>query len=103
MLGKRHDPFPVEAVRDLLGLVRAMHAAAVAGGAGARQLARIASVGHELAEALDMGQGYDPGTVGWRAAHRKAEHAARAVGDLVQLYDEAKPIVDAACRRVTGR
>ena len=80
-----------------------MYAAAVARGAGARELARIASVGLELADAWDMGVGHEPGTIGWRAAWRKAEHAARAIGDIVQLTDEARPIVLAACARVKRR
>jgi hypothetical protein len=103
VLSRRDEPFPADAVRDLLGVVRSMYAAAVARGAGARELARIASVGLELADAWDMGVGYEPGTVGWRAAWRKAEHAARAVGDLVQICEEARPLVIAACGRVLGR
>jgi hypothetical protein len=42
VLSIRHDLFPIEAVRDLLGLARAVHAARAVEGAGAVTLAKIA-------------------------------------------------------------
>ena len=43
--------FPADAVRDLLGIVRAMYAAAVAAGAQPAELRKIARVG-DLVDAL---------------------------------------------------
>ena len=101
MLSIRHDPFPLEAVRDLLGLVRAVYAARAAEGAGAVTLAKIAVIGVDLAQALELGEAHAPGTLGHAAAWKRAERAATAAADLVALTDGAEPIVLAAMGRVT--
>lgn len=100
MLGSRPDEFPAEAVRDLLGLVRAMWLAERSGGRDSRKLDKLERVGRLLDEAYAMGRTYDEGTVGWRAAWAKAETAARLVADCVEITDAGKPVVLAACRRV---
>ena len=41
MLGRRDEPFPLEAVRDLLGVVRALYAAAKEARASRAELKRI--------------------------------------------------------------
>ena len=101
MLSIRHDPFPLEAVRDLLGLVRAVYAARAAEGAGAVTLAKIATIGLDLAQALDLAEAHGPGTLGHAAAWKRAERAAMMAADLVALTDGAEPIVLAAIGRVT--
>ena len=101
MLSIRHDPFPFEAVRDLLGLVRAVYAARVAEGAGAVTLAKVATTGLDLALALDLADHHVTGTLGHAAAWKRAERAATAAADLVALTDGAEPIVLAAMNRVT--
>lgn len=83
VLSIRHDPFPLEAARDLLGLVRAVYAARVAEGAGAVTLAKVAAIGVDLAEAIELGERNRAGTLGhaaaWKRAERAACDAARAV------------------------
>ncbi|MFO0553453.1 MAG: hypothetical protein U0271_34035 [Polyangiaceae bacterium] len=102
MLGRRDEEFPLEAVRDLLGVVRSMYAAAKQRRASRAELSRIAAVGRELSDAIDLAVTTRPGTVGHRAAWERAEHATRAVGDLVDALTPAEPLVVAARGRVTG-
>ena len=101
VLSIRHDPFPIEAARDLLGLVRAVYAARVAEGADAVTLAKIAVVGIDLACALELGEAHGPGTLGHAAAWKRAERAATTAEDLVAITDGAEQIVRAAMGRVT--
>lgn len=96
------DAFPFEAVRDLLGVVRAMYAAARSANAGPRQLARIAAIGADLSESMNLAAGTRPGTLGHAAAWRRAEEATRRVGDLVDSLTPAEPLVAAARERVAG-
>jgi hypothetical protein len=102
VLGRRDEPFPLEAVRDLLGVVRAMYAAAKESRASRTELARIAEVGRRLSDAIDLAVSTRPGTVGHRAAWQQAEDATRRVGDLVDALTPAEPLVIAARGRVTG-
>lgn len=93
-------PFPFEAVRDLLGLIRGIFAARKTAGAQKRELDRTAAVGESLRMALELATESSPNTVGMRAAWSRAEGATRDAGDLVKLTDEARPIVEAAARRM---
>ncbi len=102
MLGRRDEPFPLEAVRDLLGVVRALYAAAKEARASRAELKRIAQVGKQLSDAIDLAVSTRPGTVGQRAAWQHAEDATRRVGDLVDSLTPAEPLVIAARGRVTG-
>lgn len=102
MLGRGDDPFPFEAVRDLLGVVRATYGAEKAAGAGRVPLARIEKIGNALKAALDLAVESSPGTVGHRPSWARAEDATRRVGDLVDRLTPAEPIVAAARARVSG-
>jgi hypothetical protein len=96
------DRFPHEAVRDLLGLVRAIYAAAKTANAGRQELARIAKVGAELSGALELAEKTTPGTIGHDAAYRRAEAATLRVGELVDAITPAAPLIVAAQARVSG-
>lgn len=100
MLPRYDEPFPFEAVRDLLGVVRTIYAAAKAGGAGRAELARIGKVGTELSAAHDLAADTRENTVGRAAAWKRAEAAARQVGDLIDTLTPAEPLVAAAQARV---
>jgi hypothetical protein len=100
MLSRRDDPLPLDAVRDLLGLVRSIYAAERARGAGRLELERVRRAGRLLADALDLGAAHAPGTVGHFAAWRKAEEGARAACELVDHRLGAERIVEAARGRV---
>jgi len=60
MLKLRPDPFPFEAVRDLLGVLRAMYGAARSSGAGRRRIDAIRRVGLELRAATDSPSSTSP-------------------------------------------
>jgi hypothetical protein len=94
--------FPTEAVRDLLGIVRALYAAAKEADAGSERLRKIARVGEDLRRALDLASGARPGTLGHSAAWRRAERATKEVADLVDALTPAEPLVRAARERVAG-
>ncbi len=102
MLGRRDEPFPFEAVRDLLGIVRALYQAEKQRGAGRAEIARIARIGKQLSDAIDLAVSTKEGTVGHRAAWKHAEEATRALGDVVDALTPAEPIFAAARGRVLG-
>ncbi|WP_437905603.1 hypothetical protein WME95_46225 [Sorangium sp. So ce327] len=102
MLSIRHDPFPLEAARDLLGIVRALYAEARARGASVADLHAIAAVGDDLRQAIALAEAHPPGTLGFSSAWARAERAAGRVGELAGAVAPAAPIVRAAVARVGG-
>jgi hypothetical protein len=94
--------FPFDAVRDLLGVVRAIYAAAKERGGGRTELSRIARVGQELGRALDLAGAARQGAAGQEAAWRCVEGAMLEVSDLVDPLTPAAPIVRAARTRVAS-
>jgi hypothetical protein len=94
------EPFPFEAVRDLLGILRAMYAADKAKGVGERRLAGIEDVARELRRAVDLALDYEVGTLGHAAAWERAERATLALADLVDVTTPAEPLLRAAGERV---
>jgi hypothetical protein len=102
MLGRRDAPFPVEAVRDLLGLCRAIYRSERDAGAPQPRLDQIQRAGRMLNEAIDLYATAKPNTVGMRAAWARAEDGTRATCELVDLLTPAQPIVEASMRAVRG-
>jgi hypothetical protein len=100
VLKLRPDPFPFEAARDLLGILRAMFAAARASGAGARRIAAIRQVGLELRAAIELALEHEPETLGHARAWDRAERATRALASLIDCTTPLEPTLDAAARRV---
>lgn len=103
MLTPNEQPFPFEAVRDLLGILRALYAAAQAESAGRPRLAAIRAIGRELRAATDLALEHEPGTLGHAAAWRRAERATERLGALVDCTTPLEPTLEAAARRVLGR
>lgn len=99
MISIRRDPFPFEAARDLLGVVRTLYADARARGADADRLRAIAAAGAELRQAMELAAAHPPGTLGFSSAWARAERAAAQVGDLVDALTPAAPLVRAAAAR----
>lgn len=102
VISGREEPFPATAVRDLVGIIRAMYVAAKLGGAGKNDLARIERVGRDLADALELANRSGPNTIGYSAAWKKAEDASRRACDLVDSLTPAEPLVHAARSRIAG-
>ena len=103
MLTLRDDPFPLEAARDMLGLVRLIYAARACRQAGAVELRRIHAVGELLDCAVRAGRVASPHTLLHAAAWQKAERACELISTLVGMTDGAEPIVLAAVARARGR
>ena len=94
--------FPIDAVRDLLGVVRAVYTAAKEQGASPYELRRIAGAGAELADAIELATSARPGSRDLPTARSRAEQAARRMRDLDGALPVALPLVAAACARVLG-
>jgi len=93
-------PFPFEAVRDLLGILRALYAADKARGAGERRLSEIRRVALELRRATDLALDHAPGSIGHRTAWENADHATLRLTDLVDVTTQLEPMLVAAGERV---
>ncbi len=96
MLPRRDDPIPLDALRDMIGLVRSMWRAKQREKAPPMELERIARVGRDLREAYNMALSSTRGTMGYWAAWEKCERACSAAVQLVGCLDMAEPIVTAA-------
>ncbi len=92
--------FPFEAVRDLLGILRALYAADRARGANERRLGHIRSVAVELRRSMELALDHEVGAPGHRAAVRRAEAATRRLADLVDVTTPLEPTLLAAGQRV---
>jgi hypothetical protein len=100
MLTLRHETFPFEAVRDLIGILRALYAAERGARARPVRVAEIARIGRELRIAVDLALAHGAGTLGHAAAWGRAERATAALGDLVDCTTPLSPTLAAAARRV---
>ncbi|HEX3597997.1 MAG TPA: hypothetical protein VHU80_22965 [Polyangiaceae bacterium] len=92
--------FPFEAVRDLLGILRALYAADRAHGANARRLGQIRAVALELRRAMELALEHEVGAAAQRAAIRRADAATRRLADLVDVTTPLEPTLLAAGQRV---
>jgi len=92
---------PLEALRDLLGLVRSLFAAWKPA-QGPIELEELRDIGHELAAAYELAHKTPPNTIGHRAAWSRAEAATKRLGHLIGSLEPLKPTVDAAAQRVVG-
>ena len=96
----RSDAIPVEALRDLLGIVRAVFAAWSREKASPVALEELRGIGAELSAALRLAQRSQPDTLGHAAAWSRAERATEALGKLIQETTPIKPALDAAVSRI---
>lgn len=98
--------FPVEAVRDLIGILRALYAAERAKATPSpRRLAAIESLAEVLKRARRLAVDHDPGTAPHARAVAAVERALPRLADLTGLVDEVAPVLAAAgdrIRRGTG-
>lgn len=99
MLPKRDDPIPLSALRDLIGLTRAIYAAEKADRAPPERLAKIARIGRDLQEALKMAKEAKPGTLAYYAAWVAGEKATHATQDLADILSRRTAPSRAASRR----
>jgi hypothetical protein len=96
----RSDPLPVEAVRDLLGIARALYAARKREFASKHDLDELAAIGKELSNALRLAKKSGPDTLGHRAAWLQAEDACSRLMRLISLETPAAIVIEAAVVRI---
>ncbi len=100
MLSLRDEPFPIELVRDLLGIARSIHRLWATHGDAKRKLAELRVIGTDLRIALELAGKCEPGTVGHAAAWNRAERATKALGELIDAFEGLRPVVLATTERV---
>lgn len=98
-MSPRDALLPTEALRDLLGIVRALFSAWTRAKVGPIELEELAHIGRELGKALELARKTEPGTLGHRAAWSRAEEATRLLGHLVGKLEPLHPVLDAAVQR----
>ncbi len=96
MLRTRDTPFPIETVRDLLGIVRALYVAWKEQG---RPTAELEHIGKELRAAINLARRSPVPSVGHAAAWSRAERATERLGQLVGVTTTLQPVVHAMERR----
>jgi hypothetical protein len=97
----RRDQLPLEAVRDLLGITRALYAAWKRDmGISRPDLEELAAIGKELKTALDLAKKTSPETIGMAAAWDRAESACARLGRLISINIPLAPTVEAAAVRI---
>jgi hypothetical protein len=94
------DELPIEAIRDLLGIARAMYGAAKRAGAPEPELVELKAIGEKLKLSLKLGGRTSPDSVGHRAAWVHAEEATERLVQRISASTPAAPIVEAAAFRV---
>lgn len=100
-LGPRvNEPFPVEAARDLLGLVRSLYRATPAADSTRRE--KLKAIGVELKLAIELGASR-PGSLGHRAAWTRAETALVALADVVVTDEKSEAVMRAAGDALVGQ
>jgi hypothetical protein len=98
-----NEPMPLDAIRDLLGLARALYVARKEQGATPAELAKIRQAGRCLSAALETVKICRIGSTVYASAWRSAERGAELMGELIGEETPAKPMVSAATRRVRPR
>ena len=99
---KLTEQIPLAALRDLIGICRALYAAWKDAGIGPVQLEELARIGHELGQALKLARETRPDSVGHRAAWARAEAATKRLGQLIDELEPIRPTIVAASKRVCG-
>jgi hypothetical protein len=93
--------FPFDAVRDLLGLMRAMWRAEKRRNfPSGRKLRALEGFARELKHASTLAATHDPGTLPYAKAIGTADGVARRLADVIDITDPVMPVLEEAGRRV---
>jgi hypothetical protein len=98
-MAPRDARIPLQALRDLVGICRALYAAWKKERVGPLELEELAGIGKDLAEALRLARNTAPDTLGHRAAWSRAEEATRRLGHLIGKLEPLHLMVEAATAR----
>jgi len=96
----RQEQLPLEVLRDLLGIARALYVAWCAQGKSPAAIADLRDVGRELNQALKLAAKTEPGTLGHCAAWDRADRATERLGRLIGSDERATTLVVAARERL---
>lgn len=99
---RRDDPFPVEAVRDLLGIARSLYRAERDGAGDPVRLQELVEIGKLLKLALRLSKP-GPGTLGHIAAWRWAGEGTERLGALVGADELTAACVSATVKVMEPR
>jgi hypothetical protein len=95
---------PVEVVRDLLGIARAMYAAFQSMGPEYQtHLHKLSGIGYQLQLALEKAKQGGPGTFAMRSAWLISEKAAADLASLVDKYMPAQVLIRATGERLAKK
>jgi hypothetical protein len=97
------DVIKLQALRDLLGLVRALFVAWGEQRRGPIELQELVDIGKELTLALELATKAAPGTMGHRAALQRAEQGIARLSVLITDETTLRPVLVAATSRVIGK
>jgi len=101
-MAPRDARIPLQALRDLVGICRALYAAWKKERAHPIELEELAGIGKALAEALTLARKTEPDTLGHRAAWSRAEEATQRLGHLIGKLEPLHLTVEAATARALG-
>ena len=94
-------PIPLDALRDLIALTRALYVTFKGMGKGYdSQLSALTAIGTKLTRALDKAQKGAPGTWNHQTAWLMAEEATLDLGKVVDVYLPAKAVITASGERL---
>lgn len=97
-------PLPVEVVRDLLGIARAMYGAfEKMGPEYSSHLMKLRGIGRQLQLALDKAKLGGPGTWPMKTAWAISEEAAQDLGALVDKHMPAQLLIRAMGERLAKK
>lgn len=100
----RTDPLPLDAIRDLLGLVRGLYRAERVGNAEPYRLAKLAAIGIALQRALELAADQpDVGSIEHREAWREAEQACQDLPGALPMASPMQSVVNASRSAVLKR
>jgi hypothetical protein len=102
-VSRQAPSFPLDAARDLLGVVRALYAAQKHVGVGPERSRKTMEVGRKLGRAIALAAQHAPGTEGHDAAWALAEQAAAEARSLTDILLPADRVVAAGAERVRRR
>jgi hypothetical protein len=98
----RDSAFPLEAARDLLGIVRALYGAWKAARRPVDELAELETIGRDLAGALELARRSPVPSLGHSAAWAKADAATQRLGEIIGADVPLRPALLAASARVSS-
>lgn len=99
MSGQHGGQIPLETLRDLLGVARALYAV-WSPSQGPVEMEELRGIGADLRDAYRLASRSKPGTNAHRAAWTKAERATRQLGDLIGGFTTARSLVQTASVRL---